>query len=120
MLTCSARAYYLSSQSSPENLERAEECIKELSRTLDTTQIQVSISSWFPFFLLIVLKPSSEHQQALWMRVAVMKRRDASVDEFVTSEQNSKILLDSLVIDTSQVFLSIIETCGLGDKAVQE
>ncbi|PVG03379.1 hypothetical protein CPB86DRAFT_810987 [Serendipita vermifera] len=80
------RAYYLSSQSTPENLERAEECIKELCMTLDITNDQTSV----------------EYQRALWMRVAIMKQRNASTDEFIA------------------IFRSITSTCDLGDKAVQE
>ncbi|KAI0697156.1 hypothetical protein BC835DRAFT_1413864 [Cytidiella melzeri] len=62
-----ARGYYLSASHDPDNLDRAEASLNELIRSVDMN----------------IDPAAGEHQQFRWMRLAVLKKRNAAESELL-------------------------------------
>ena len=83
-----ARSYYISSASEPENLEKAEEVLKELTRVLD--EVEDAVCHLFHVSkaeLTAHQAKAEEYQQVRWMSLAVCKKRNGTSNETLLSRQ---------------------------------
>ncbi|KZO99626.1 hypothetical protein CALVIDRAFT_553111 [Calocera viscosa TUFC12733] len=89
-----ARAFFAASEINPETLASSEETIHQLLGTLKQTG-------------------TPEHQQLLWMKLAVLKRRKASEKELLDAFGN---IISALDLTEPEVTSVLVEMSSLGDE----
>lgn len=89
-----ARAYFFTSPHDPDNLDRAEASLNELFTSIDNSVNIVSRLSdpSGSYQSHSVAQDISEFQRSQWMRVAILKQRDAAGPQLLEGAVNAMVL----------------------------
>ncbi|TCD65068.1 hypothetical protein EIP91_003270 [Steccherinum ochraceum] len=90
ILRCLSRAYFLTSTHNPDNLDRAEASLNELISSIDDS----------------VDRDSPAFQQSRWMRVAILKQRDAAGPQLLEAFTS---IIDHMVLDFESGITGILQ-----------